>query len=169
MPHELIILRHAKSDWDSGASSDFERPLSKRGKRDAPRVGQWLKEQDLVPDYVISSPAKRAKKTALAMCEALAIPRKQLHFDERIYLADRETLLQVISAIPSKVRRLMLVGHNPGLDELLLYLSEIEPSYTATGKLLTTAAVACLLLPHDWSRLERASAELRLLVRPGED
>ena len=60
------------------------------------------------------------------------------------------------------------MGHNPGLDELLLYLSESEPPYAANGKLLTTAALACLSLPHGWSELEKASAGLRLLVRPGE-
>ena len=168
MSHELIILRHAKSDWDSGASSDFDRPLSRRGKQDAPRVGRWLHEQGLIPDHVISSPAKRAKKTARAVCEALAIKRKRLHFDERVYMADLDTLLTVISEVSPEVRRLLLVGHNPGLDELLLYLSEFEPSYTTNGKLLTTAAVACLSLPQGWSGLEKASAGLRLLVRPAD-
>ena len=67
MPRELLILRHAKSAWDTNAPSDFERPLAKRGRRAAPRVGRWLEEQGLIPDHVVSSPAERAKQTVIAV------------------------------------------------------------------------------------------------------
>ena len=73
MSRELLVLRHAKSAWDTNAPSDFERPLAKRGRRAAPRVGRWLEEQGLIPDHVVSSPAERAKQTVIAVCQALGI------------------------------------------------------------------------------------------------
>ena len=71
MSRELLILRHAKSAWDTSAATDFERPLAKRGRRDAPRVGRFLLDQGLIPDYVVSSPAERAKQTVIGVCEQL--------------------------------------------------------------------------------------------------
>ena len=73
MPRELQLLRHAKSDWETGALNDFDRPLAKRGLNQAPGIGTWLLEEDLVPDLVLSSPAQRAKETALLVCAAMEL------------------------------------------------------------------------------------------------
>ena len=95
MPRQLIIMRHAKSAWDTDAATDFERPLAKRGQRDAPRMGAWLQEQGIVPDFVVSSPAKRARQTVLKVCKPLGVKKKKIHWDARIYGAGAEELLEV--------------------------------------------------------------------------
>lgn len=78
MPRELLLLRHAKSDWDSDVASDFERPLAKRGKNDAPKVGSWLYREGLVPDHVVSSPATRARQTAIKVCKRLDFKKRRI-------------------------------------------------------------------------------------------
>jgi phosphohistidine phosphatase len=164
---ELYILRHAKSDWGSAAESDFERPLAKRGKKDAPAMGRWMSNHKVKIDYVISSPAKRTKQTVHAVVKELHVPKGAVHFDERVYLASVETLLQVLKECPAGTRNLMLVGHNPGLDDLLKYLAnEQQLPFTESGKLLTTASLAHLSLPKDWSRLDRHCGKLVSFTRP---
>ena len=100
MPRRLLILRHAKSSWDSGASTDFERPLAKRGKRDAPRMGHWLKKQHLKLGHVVSSPAERARQTTLEVCKVLGVKKKRISWDDRIYDGYTKQLLQVLADVP---------------------------------------------------------------------
>jgi phosphohistidine phosphatase len=76
MSRELLLLRHAKSDWETGALDDFDRPLAKRGRKEAPGVGEWLLREGLVPDLVISSPAERAKETASLVCDAMDFKKR---------------------------------------------------------------------------------------------
>ena len=85
MSLELLILRHAKSAWDTDAASDFDRPLSKRGRKAAPRVGRYLMQQGLIPDFVISSPATRAEQTVIAVCGQMNIGPDDIIWDERVY------------------------------------------------------------------------------------
>lgn len=139
---ELLLLRHGKSAWDSAAATDFERPLAGRGRRDAPRMGRWLKHHGLVPDRILSSPALRAQETAVLVAEVLALPDTRVAFDRRLYEADGATLGAVLAPWPHATRRLLLVGHNPGLDELLERLCGRDLPRTPKGKLLTTAALA---------------------------
>jgi len=162
---QLYILRHAKSDWESYAKTDFDRPLAKRGKKDAPAMGKWMRKHDFVPDFIISSPAERAKQTILAVVEELGISKKDIHFNEKIYMADVATLLQVLQDCPRKANQVMLVGHNPGLDELLQFLVN-DPPLTQNGKLLTTASFARISLPRDWTQLERHCGNLVSITRP---
>ena len=164
---ELYIFRHAKSDWDSGASSDFERPLANRGKKDAPVMGKWMKRQNLLPDYIVSSPAKRAKQTVKAVIKELGVSENKIHFNETIYMASVQTLLQVLAGVPQEAERVMIVGHNPGLDELLLYLVNAPPM-TDSGKLMTTACLALVALPPDWSHLPKHCGVLTNITRPKE-
>ena len=166
MPRELLILRHAKSDWDAGASTDFDRPLAKRGKRDAPRVGEWLYREGLVPDLVMSSPAQRAKQTALRVCESMDFKKKTIVWEDEIYGATLGELLGVLSRCPGDASTVLLVGHNPGLEELLSYLVGEGVERPADGKLLPTAALARLEMPKDWSELEPSCAELVGITRP---
>jgi phosphohistidine phosphatase len=166
MSRELLILRHAKSDWDSAAARDFDRPLAKRGKRDAPRVGAWLYREGLVPDLILSSPAERARATTLKVCKHLDINKQQIHWDKTIYEANLERLLTVLAKCQDAVAMVMLVGHNPGLESLLRYLTDNDFEPPADGKLLPTAALARLELPADWSRLERGCANLLSITRP---
>ena len=167
MSRNLLILRHAKSAWDTDASTDFERPLAKRGEAEAPRVGRWLSDKALVPDFVVSSPAVRAKQTAVSVCKELGIKKKAIHWDERIYMGDTEALLKVLGDCPKKVRTVMIVGHNPGLEELLLYLVGSKVKIPKDGKLLTTAGTAHLKMPNNWNKLGSGSAKVVSVNRPG--
>lgn len=165
MARELLILRHGKSDWSAG-TDDFHRPLKKRGKRSARLIAAWLRQQGLIPDYFISSPATRAIDTARRVCEALHQTTTEVHTDDDIYEASVEQLLGVLAGCPQHVNRVLLVGHNPGLEELLLYLAPTPPVIPNNGKLLPTAALARMLMPDDWQSIARGSARLLNLTRP---
>lgn len=167
MSHLLFLLRHAKSDWKQEISSDFERPLSKRGQADAPRMAAWLARQPHKPAAIISSPALRAYQTALIFAHALNIPAKAIHFDNRIYEASLDTLLEVIKTIPEQNKSVLLVGHNPGLDTLLQALcKQAKPG--SDGKLMTTCAVAEIAIEGAWQDISAKQCKLNRLSRPGE-
>jgi phosphohistidine phosphatase len=165
MSRELLILRHAKSDWDSGARTDFDRPLAKRGRKDAPRVGRWLKEQGLIPDHVVSSPAERAKQTVIGVCEQMNISPENINWDSRIYHASSGALLDVLNESPAEARRVLIAGHNPGLEILLQNLCANEVPIPEDWKLMPTAAVAHLEILSSWQDLEGGLARLLSLTR----
>lgn len=165
-PRELIILRHAKSDWETDAPTDFERPLNSRGERDAPRMGRWLAAQGLIPDAVLASPALRAEQTLLAVAKEIGLKKKHIQWDRRIYEADVLRLLQVLAVAPPEARRVMLVGHNPGLEELAAYLCRQESLPQPPFGFLKTATVAQIGMPEDWTALPGACGILRRLVKP---
>jgi len=167
MKHELLILRHGKSDWSTG-DDDFDRPLVDRGKRGAQRMGVWLATNNMAPDYIVTSPAERALVTAEKSCKAMGNGSDDIVKDQRIYLADVEDLMEVIHGLPENKKRVMLVGHNPGLEELLLTLSSDEVQYGEDGKLLPTATLAILHTDKKWSKQGSGSAKLVKLIRPRE-
>ena len=164
MARELLLLRHGKSDWETD-TDDFHRPLKDRGKRGAQRVGVWLLQQGLVPDLVISSPAERALTTAEKCCKAMGMNAADIEQDQRIYHADPERLLEVLANSPRAAQRVMLVGHNPGFEELLLHLAHPAPETPEDGKLMPTATVAHLGMPDDWQALGQGAGRLLQLVR----
>ena len=166
MPRELLILRHAKSDWDGEAGDDFARPLAKRGKKDAPRVSAWMYREGLVPDLVVSSPAERARQTTLAICKGLDYKRKAVVWDDTIYEASVEALLGVLSRCPPEPGTVLLVGHNPGLEGLLSYLVGDDLDDLVGDKLLPTAALARLEMPDDWADLPPGCAQLLSITVP---
>lgn len=168
MSRVLLILRHAKSSWDSAADSDFDRPLAERGERDAPRMGAWMKAQGWIPDYVISSPARRAAQTVQAVCAALDLDTKQIHWDERIYGAYDRELMQLLAEIPADAKCVLLAGHNPGLEDLLSHLWGKNAQVPANGKLMPTAALAQVELPDDWQQLSEGVAWKVTVIRPKE-
>jgi len=122
---ELFILRHAKSSWDNPALADFDRPLNSRGKEDAPLMGKHLSKLGIKPDLILSSPAKRAKKTAKIVAEQLGIKPEEIEFRETIYEASAQSLLYLVCQLPDSAKRVMLVGHNPGFTELANILGDI--------------------------------------------
>lgn len=164
MPRELLLLRHAKSDWDQNCG-DFDRPLNPRGRRDAARIGQWLHHQTRLPDTVLSSPARRAAQTAHAVCAMTGIAMDSIQWDERIYLASPDTLLQVIAELPDARKRALIIGHNPGLEELLLQLAPAALRHQHDHKLLTTATLAWLETAGAWSDLVHTKVSLHEFVR----
>lgn len=156
----LVLLRHAKSDWPDVA--DHERPLAKRGKRDAPQVGRWLRRSGYVPDAVVCSTARRARDTwglvADGLAESGAAP-PPVRYEPRVYEATVLGLLMLVREFPDEERTVLLVGHNPGLAELAVGLSAPPPEPPAA---FPTAAVAVLGLAGDWA--SAAPGEARLLA-----
>ena len=128
----LLILRHAKSSWKFPDLSDHDRPLNRRGKRDAPRMGKTLKERGLVPDLVISSTATRAKDTASAVAKHSGYKGKRIRF-ESLYAAEPGAYLAVLRELTDNYQRVLIVGHNPGVEELIeLLTGEIHIVPTCT-------------------------------------
>ncbi len=162
MSRELLILRHGKA-YKSAAGGDFERPIKDQGKRSAQRIATWLMRRDLVPDHVIASPAERALETARKACKAMGLGSGDVATDPAIYGASRDDLLRVLAACLQTASRVMLVGHNPGLEELLRYLCATPPT---GGKLLPTATLARLAMPDAWQELAAGSAGLLDRVLP---
>ncbi|MEW5757084.1 MAG: histidine phosphatase family protein [Pseudomonadota bacterium] len=162
----LMLLRHGKSDWSSPTERDFDRPLAERGRKAIKRMAAWMLAQDCLPDYILSSPAARAKETALRLCKKAGLDEAMIHFDERLYLADLAQLLQMLGECPAQAGRIMLVGHNPGLEDLVRFLCGPELPLSSTGKLLPTTALAQIRLPDDWRGLAERSGRLLAITRP---
>jgi len=159
----LLILRHAKSSWDNPALNDHERPLNARGERDAPRMGQLAREEGLRAGLIISSDAVRARLTAEAVARTMR-HRGQILLDPRLYHASAAEILAVLpSVVDDSLATVMIVGHNPGLEDLVAHLIG-EPES------LPTAALAQITLQIDrWSDLNTTSrGTLVGLWRPGE-
>lgn len=142
MSFSIYIMRHAKSDW-STMSSDFDRPINKRGENNAVRIGRWMHEQGILPEMVICSSANRAKQTwQLVNQELGGIYTENLVLTRDLYLADAEFLLDKIKLYQHGVNSLLLIAHNPGLDILVNHLSNNQLNTDKNGKLMTTAALA---------------------------
>lgn len=165
MTRELLILRHGKSDWSTG-DEDYYRPLKERGLRNAGQVGSWLARQGTLPDLVVTSPATRALTTARLACDAMGNGSLAIREDRRIYAGGVRDLLEVLGACPQEARRVLLVGHNPGLEDLLRWLAGADIPVPGDGKLLPTAALARLSMPDDWTQLPSACARLDGVTRP---
>jgi phosphohistidine phosphatase len=164
---ELMLMRHAKSDWHSH-TADIDRPLNGRGSRDAVRMGAYLKQHDLVPDKLIVSAAQRTRQTAALLLENLPATEEHIIVDRELYLSDAETMCELIEAYATENQRLLLLAHNPGMDDLVSYLASAAPPLSDNGKLMTTCAVACFRLD-SLEALERPGrADLLHLLRPKE-
>jgi phosphohistidine phosphatase len=107
----LLILRHAKSSWKEAELADHDRPLNKRGKRDAPRIGKLVRQEDLVPDLILSSTAKRAHKTSEAVAEESGY-RGEVQLIPELYAAPPEAYLEAVKGLRDEYSRVMVVGHN---------------------------------------------------------
>jgi phosphohistidine phosphatase len=158
MSKELCLLRHGKSDRDL-AVDDFDRPLKKRGKIAVQRMGEWMLQQHLIPDYLVSSPAKRAITTASITHKALAVEGLDIKQDRRMYQEGLESIKSVLADCPISAARVLLVGHNPDLEDLLVYLVGAS-RLPETNKLLPTSSLVRLKMPEDWSILEAGCAQL---------
>lgn len=157
-------MRHGKSDW-SNDTSDFDRPLKKRGVKAAKKIGYWLANNaHYKPDVVVSSPAERALSTANIVAEMLP-GQVELELDDRIYEAATEQLLQVLAELPEDINCPLLVGHNPGLESLLLYLADVPDDYYKDWKLLTTGTLAIIKMPVAWNEITEKAGKFKNLLR----
>jgi phosphohistidine phosphatase len=164
MSRELWLLRHGKSDRYA-AAADIDRPLKKRGKRAAEKMGSWMRQQGLIPDWVICSPAERARATLKRVCEKLEVDLKDSYQDKRLYGGGIESLKTVLSECPREAQRVLLVGHNPELEDFLIEMAGAA-NLPDTGKLMPTAALARLAMPDDWSDLPPGGAKLLAITYP---
>lgn len=156
----LLLMRHAKSSWKDPKAADLERPLNKRGKKDAPFMGEVLKEKELLPQKILASTARRVRETVEGVAKGSHY-RGEIEFSDQLYLAEPEVYLAMLHALPESIERVMIAGHNPGLEGLLQRLSgQIES--------LPTGSVAYLSLTiRTWEELgDETHAELVEVLRP---
>ncbi len=139
-------MRHAKSDWNIGTSSDFDRVLSERGNIDAPRMGQWLVNQGYSPDQVICSTAQRVKETIALVSTNWKQDEDQIIWEPAIYNASLSQLLGTVAAEIKQGQITLLTGHNPGVSELILHLGGDCIPIQASGNLMPTSAITALEL-----------------------
>ncbi len=159
----LLLARHAKSSWDDSSLTDFQRPLNRRGRDDAPKLGRWLLVNDLVPDMVLCSPSKRTRETYCLMQYEWP-PVEAVFFPEELYHCPALNLCDVIRRVDAPAPRLMIVAHNPGLADFLFAAVEYDDKFP-------TAAVAWLTVEIDeWSAFHPQQPMcLRRIWRPRAD
>lgn len=153
----LTIVRHAKSSWNNPTLSDRDRPLNKRGERDAPIMGQRVADAGIRPSLILSSPANRAWTTAKVIAEQIAYPMEFLQRENELYLASLDDLLDVVVSQDDGFNSLMIVGHNPGLTDLVNFLLP-----GLTNNLPTSGVVSVNINQDDWKLHEQPSTELLL-------
>jgi phosphohistidine phosphatase len=158
----LLILRHAKAKRGPDHPIDYERPLAKRGKEDAKRMGAELLDRGLAPDLIISSPARRARQTARRLAKAAELDRDAIEYQDSLYFEGTTAILDVISQLGGDARVLMVVGHNPTLEELLACVAR---HYLP----LTTCSVAIVEYASDgWENIEESTGDLRAVLSPDQ-
>jgi phosphohistidine phosphatase len=156
----LYVLRHAKSDWNDAQLTDFERPLNERGLNAARKMGAFSRERGIAPDLIVSSPARRALETAQLVKEAAGFGA-EIRFEPRIYEAALGDLIEIVSGIENDCEKLLIVGHNPGFEQLVGSLAgEFQP--------MPTAVLAEIELPiENWSETI-TGGRLKNLFKPKE-
>lgn len=160
---KLWLIRHAKSDWSSGAATDFLRPLNARGQRDGPRVAAWLARQRQPASWIWTSDAVRALETARFVATGFASAAANVVEDHRLYEAGPERLLDVVRETPPEVAAAAVVAHNPGITVLANLLAGETVSEN-----LPTFGIVCLDVPPPWAELHFGRARLELITRPAD-
>jgi phosphohistidine phosphatase len=167
---QLVLLRHAKSNWDDPLLADFDRPLAKRGRKAGKRLSAWLKKQHVRPDLVLCSPALRTRET-LALIAAAIGETVPVVYDKGLYLAEIEDLLARLRQVDGTAACVMVIGHNPGMQDFAVAL--LRPGAKKNRARLAgkfpTAAVACFDVPiAAWSELQLEEAVLTKFVKPAD-
>jgi phosphohistidine phosphatase len=157
----IYLVRHGKSKRGPEYETDFERPLAKRGKRDAARMGAYLAEHDLLPELIVSSPAERARDTTLRLAEA-ADYQGEIRFEDVLYFTDDQAYLDLIWGLDDALASAMFVGHNPATESVIETLS-------GTYARMPTTAVACIRFEADaWGEIQEGVGRLAWVERPKE-
>ena len=150
---KLFVIRHAKSSWKDYSLADFDRPLNKRGFLNAPFMGEYFKDRDIVPDIILSSPALRAKTTAEIIANKVKY-KKQILYEKSIYEADIDTLHNILTSLDNKYKSAFIVGHNPGLNLLV-------DSYVGFDENIPTCGVVELQIKSDsWKNINSKNIKL---------
>lgn len=161
MGKRLVLIRHAKSSWQQAGLDDVDRPLNDRGKRDAPLMAKRVKARGLRPQLILSSPAKRARKTAKIVADELGYAKQAIRQDLRLYLQGVEGLLAVLADIEDAAECVFLVGHNPDLSDLAERLTG-----AGLGDLPTAAVVAVRLAGRRWREAAQAGGAVEWFDYP---
>jgi phosphohistidine phosphatase len=162
----LYILRHAKSSWDDPALADADRPLAPRGRKAARRLGRHLSDEGIRPALVLCSPAVRARETLAGIGAALAGVETRVEPD--LYRASASDLIERLRAVPDSVPSVIVIGHNPALQTLIVRLARPGPLRDRADAKLPTGAFATLELDGGWNVLADGGAKLAELVLPRE-
>jgi phosphohistidine phosphatase len=160
----LYLLRHAKSSWDDPGLADHERPLAPRGRRDAKRVAAHLRTLGIEPELVLCSSSARTRETLEYLLPALG--GSTVLYEDGIYGASRDELLARARGVPDEVESLMLIGHNPGMEDLAIALASSGDGLERVREKFPTAALATLTLATSWSGLAPGEAVLESYVVP---
>ena len=162
----LVLMRHAKSAWFSGEGDDFSRPLSDRGIRDARQIGRWLAEGAYLPDAILSSPSRRTRQTLDLMADGAELDLDaRTEWRDELYHANLGTLRNVLRGLGARPA-VMLLGHNPGLEQLLGLLVDDARLSADHAKCFPTAAVYVLELACAWSEIKAGCARVVAHQRP---
>ena len=164
MQKTLYVLRHAKSDWDDPDLDDHDRPLAPRGRQAAPLIAGWLRDRGHAPALVLCSSALRTRQTLEHVAEA--VPDAEVRVEDELYLASAGELLGRLRAVAEPIPSVLLIGHNPGLQALVLALAGRSPARRQVEGKFPTAALAVLAAPGSWADLDEGAAELVEFVRP---
>lgn len=159
----LIIIRHAKSDWNNPSLKDKERPLNKRGKKDAPMIGQIMKKAEVIPDVILTSDAERAFTTAKMLAYAFLPQEVSIEKVSDFYLGNIASFNRVIVDLDDSVETVFLVGHNPALESYIEYLVS-DSSFSV--KLPTAGAVSIELSVNRWKDIDQSTGEFRWMIIP---
>lgn len=157
----IYLVRHAKSSWDSGAESDFERPLNDRGKRDAPMMAKRLQDKDIKIDAFVSSPAKRAKKTAEVFVKEYNQDKDNIIFIDELYHAGPEAFSAAIEKLKNKYKRVAIFSHNPGITEFANSLTDTRVDDMPTCSIFAVSADT-----DDWEKFREAKKEFLFFEYP---
>ena len=136
----LILVRHAKSSWENIGEPDIERPLNERGKKDAPEMARRLKKRQVEIDAFISSPAKRARRTAKAFAEEFGLEKKDLVIEKDLYGASVEEFKKIVASLPDKYKSVSLFSHNPGITDFVNTLSSVHVDNMPTSAIFAVSA-----------------------------
>ena len=161
----LTLLRHAKSGWDDPVARDFDRPLNPKGQRAAAMVGRHMKALGLAFDHVVASPAARVVETLDHLGQGYGGDLAPA-WDKRIYLASPATLMDVVHELPADADHVLLVGHNPGLEELVLLLVPNGALRDEVAVKFPTATLAEMTFVEGWREVQAGNATLTRFVRP---
>jgi phosphohistidine phosphatase len=157
----LYIVRHAKSSWKDAELKDFERPLKRRGVRDAFLIAEKLSELNITPQHVLSSPSVRAYETAKIFCNTLSFSKENIETNSSIYNATLEELQTILLNIDNKLNAVMMFGHDPGLTNFVAYLT--KQSYE---KIPTSGVVAIQFETDQWNKIEEHSGKIVFFIYP---
>ena len=157
----LLLLRHAKSSWATATTADFNRSLNERGIRTAPVIGKLLKDDNLTPDLIICSPARRTRQTLELVIEATGW-EIETRFDSDIYEASTGALLEILSGVDDGIESILMIGHNPGLEDLIRNLTGEIYSFPTAGLAKISLAV------ESWENIVSSCGKLEMLIKPKE-